>query len=93
MSWAPGTETLFVLGLLIVVPAAIAKLVIGASWLQVACAFPLWFFCLWLMLGGPSVSRDEGIGWTIIISMFFGWLGVPLAALVLRVANLPYRFI
>lgn len=84
---------LFVLGLLVIVPAAIAKIVVGATWLQVACAFPLWFLFLWLMLGGTTNSRDEGIGWTIIMGMFFSWLGVPLAAMFLRAVNLPYRFI
>ena len=94
MKWLPGPETLFVLGLIVVAPALVAKFIIGATWLQVACAFGLWFAGLCILLGGgPGVSRDEAIGWTLIMSMFFGWLGVPISALIIRVLDLPYRFL
>lgn len=92
MRYLPGPEALFVLGLIVILPAILARYIVGASWVQVVCAFPLWFLVLWLILGGPSISRDEGIGWTMIMSMFFSWAGVPIAALVLRLANFPYRF-
>lgn len=88
----PGPEALFVLGLIVIAPGALAWLVTGGRWLQVLCAFALWFVALFMFLGGGSVSRDEGIGWTLIMSMFFGWAGVPLAALALRFLNIPYRF-
>jgi hypothetical protein len=93
MKWLPGPETLFVVGLVVAAPAVLARFIVGATWLQVACAFCLWFVGLCIMLGGHGVSRDEQIGWTIIMSMFFGWIGVPVSALVIRLLNLPYRFI
>ena len=89
----PGPEALFVLGLIVIAPGALAWLVTGGRWPQVVCAFALWFVVLFLFLGRGSVSRDEGIGWTLIMSMFFGWAGVPLAAFLLRCANIPYRFL
>ena len=92
MKYLPGPEALFVLGLIIIVPAALAWVVTGGKWLQIGCAFMLWWVALFVFLGGGSVSRDEGLGWTMIMSMFFGWAGVPIAALILRAANLPYRF-
>ena len=79
------------MGMLVFAPAAIAKLIVGADWLQVAFAFLIWFVCLWLVLGGPYISKDEGVGWTAIMSMFFGWIGVPIVALILRAADLPGR--
>lgn len=92
MKFLPGPETMFVLGLIFVVPGVLAWLVTGGRVPQVACAFPLWFLVLWLLLGGAGNSSGEGIGWTLIMSMFFGWAGVPLAALALRFLNIPYRF-
>jgi hypothetical protein len=93
MKWLPGPESLFVLGLIVLAPAAIAKFIVGATWLQVACAFGLWFVGLCILLGGNGVSRDEAIGWTLIMSMFFGWLGVPISAVIIRALDLPYRFL
>jgi hypothetical protein len=93
MKWLPGPETLFVVGLVVVAPALLAKYIVGASWLQVACAYFCWIVVLCILLGGHGVSKDETIGWTLIMTMFFGWLGVPISALVIRVLDLPYRFL
>jgi len=93
MKWLPGPETLFVLGLMVGAPAVLAKFIVGATWLQVGCAFALWFIFLMVLLGGRGVSTDEQIGWTLIMTMFFGWLGVPISAVVIRVLDLPYRFL
>jgi hypothetical protein len=92
MKWLPGSEAMFVFAALIVVPALISRFLVGVTWIQVACAFLIWFFCLWMLLGGPSLTKGEAIGWTMIIGMFFSWVGVPVVALILRAANLPYRF-
>lgn len=90
--YLPGPEVLFFLGVLFIAPGSLAWLVTGGNLLQVVCAFLLWFVVLFLVLGGGSVSRDEALGWTMIISMFIGWAGVPLMALILRAVDVPYRF-
>ena len=92
MNWLPGSEAMFVGGAVLVVPAVLARSLVGATWLQVGCGFVVWFLCLWLLLGGASLSRGEGLGWTIIMGMFFSWLGVPLTTLAMRLTNVPYRF-
>jgi hypothetical protein len=81
---------LMVAGMIVIVPAVLARLV-AIGWLQVACAFALWFIALFLVLGGELT--DAVFGFTLIVSMFFAWAGVPLAAAVLRVFNVPYRFL
>lgn len=81
--------SLAVAAMILIVPAALARLV-ATGWLQVACAFALWFLALLLFLGnGPA---NEVFGFALIMSMFFAWAGVPLAAVLLRLFNLPYRF-
>lgn len=90
MKWLPGPENLIALTLLVLAPASIARLAIGASWLQIGSAFLIWTMLLWILIGGPKASnRSEGIGWTLITSMFVNWIGVPATAFFLRAANLP----
>jgi hypothetical protein len=93
MRWLPGPEVLFFVTLMFLGPALIAKFVVRATWAQVGCAFLMWFLCLFVLLGGHGVSADEQFGWTIIMSMFFGWLGIPVSALILRALHIPYRFL
>jgi len=69
----------------------LARFVVGASWLQVGCAFVVWIIMLALLVG--TGSRGETIGWPIIVSMFIGWLGIPIVAWVLKLADLPYRWL
>ena len=88
-----GGAILFMVAAYLVIPVVLARFVVRASWLQVACAYPVWFVALWLILGGPSNSVEEGVGWTLIMGMFFTWLGVPIAAILLRAANMPYRWL
>nr|WP_314442966.1 hypothetical protein [uncultured Sphingomonas sp.] len=80
------------LGMTIVGPALIARFIIRATWLQVGCAFLLWFVLLSIYIGGPSLTGAEWFGWTFILSMFFAIGGVPICAIIVRVLNLPYRF-
>jgi hypothetical protein len=89
MKWLPGPEVLFVLTALIFAPLGLAKGLAGASWSQTGCAFLIWFGLLGLLLGLGSSSKSEGLGWTLIMGMFFSWLGVPVVAIVLRMANFP----
>ena len=79
----------------IVVPLLIARFLVRAEWLQIACAYPIWFLALFLFLGGGTTpgGLDEGIGWTMIMGMFFTWVGVPVVCLLLKLSNLPYRFL
>ena len=97
MSFASLTEdgsivVPFMIAAYFAVPALLARFVVGARWLQVLIAFPMFWLALFLLLGFGRVD-DEVIGFTIIMSMFFSWLGVPIAALVAKKAELPYRFL
>jgi hypothetical protein len=91
MRFLPGPEALFAFALIVAGPAILARFFVATSWLQVGCAFLVWTFLLLLLLGGGA-SRNEAIGWTIIVSMFSNWLTIPLTALILRLLDVPYRF-
>jgi hypothetical protein len=88
-----GGAILFLIGAYFVVPVVLGRFAVRASWLQIGCAYPVWFVALWLMLGGPANSAEEGVGWTLVMGMFFTWAGVPIAAILLRAANMPYRLV
>lgn len=62
MKYLPGTETMFVIGAIVIVPGVLASIVTGGRGLQVASASVVWFLALWLFLGGPSNSSGEGAG-------------------------------
>ena len=79
--------------LLVAVPFVISRFVVGASWLQVALAFAIFFGGLFLALLGRSNMFAEALGFTMIFGIFAAWLAVPVIALVLRLANLPSRFL
>jgi len=83
-----------VIGLLLLgLPLFLARFMVGATWLQVGCAFGVYFLALFMVLGGGKASAAEAFGFTLILSIFFAWAGVPIAALMLRLLNLPYRFL
>jgi hypothetical protein len=81
----------FLGGLTLVVPALIAKFIVGATWPQVALAFPIFWFLLAMGLGFGKLN-EEVLGWTLIMAMFTSWLGVPIVGLVLRLTDIPRRF-
>lgn len=83
---------LAVLSMVFFGPALLARFVIRATWLQVGCAFLLWFVLLSIYIGGPSLTGAEWFGWSFILSMFFAFVGVPICAIIIRIFNLPYRF-
>lgn len=87
-----ATVLALMLGAYIVIPALLARFLIGARWLQVVIAFPVFWLALFLVLGFGRID-EEVFGWTFIMAMFSSWLGVPLAALFVRWANLPYRLL
>jgi hypothetical protein len=90
MSGIPGM--VFVGGAVLVVPALITRFVVGATWPQVALAFPVYWFVLMLVLGFGRIN-EEVLGWTLIMSMFTSWLAVPIVGLVLRLLSVPQRFL
>ena len=79
--------------LLVAAPFVISRFVVGASWLQVALAFAIFFGGLFLALLGRSNLFAEALVFTMIFGVFAAWLAVPVIALVLRLANLPSRFL
>jgi len=79
-------------GAVLVVPALITRFVVGASWPQVALAFPLYWLVLMLLLGFGRIN-EEVLGWTLIMSMFTSWAAVPIVGLGLRLLSIPQRFL
>lgn len=75
----------------VIAPALLARFVVKANWLQILIAFPMFWVALFLVLGFGTISQ-EVFGFTVIMSMFFSWLGVPLMAKLAKAANLPQRW-
>nr|WP_298897450.1 hypothetical protein [uncultured Altererythrobacter sp.] len=78
----------FMAGAYVLVPGLLARYLVRASWIQTILAFPMYWLVLFLLLGFGRIS-EEILGWTLIMAMFTSCLGVPLAALVLKLTNLP----
>ncbi len=77
-------NTLYFIALTLVVPLALAKLLVGANWLQTGAAFQvLWGVLLLLGLMWGS-NWGERFGWPFIFSMFVSIPAVPVIALVLK---------
>lgn len=73
----------FMLGVYLVVPIALARLVVGATWPQIAIAYVILLLGLALIgMGGSTI--DEMVGWMLILGMFFAIPAVPLLSLILR---------
>ncbi len=87
----PGMGAIFFGGAVLVVPALITHFIVGATWPQVALAFPVYWLVLMLLLGFGRIN-EEVLGWTLIMSMFTAWAGVPIVGLVLRLLSIPQRF-
>jgi hypothetical protein len=77
---------LFIL-LMFAAPLAISIVLLQADWREIALAFAAYWVILLLLLGGHGRSRprrDEVFGWMMILTMFTGWIGVPLLVVVQR---------
>jgi hypothetical protein len=88
----PSVGGIFFGGAVLVVPALITRFLVGATWPQVVLAFPMYWLVLMLFLGFGRVNQ-EVVGWTLIMSMFTAWAGVPIVGLVLRLLAIPQRFL
>jgi len=73
----------FFLGVYLVVPITLARLIVGATWLQIAIAYVILVLGLGLIsMGGSTI--DEKVGWMLILGMFFAIPGIPILSLILR---------
>lgn len=72
------------LGIYVVVPIALAKYLVGATWTQVGIAYGVHLLFLALIGAGGS-TWGEKIGWMLIIGMFTSIPAVPILSLILRV--------
>ena len=79
-------------GALLIVPVLATRAFVGATWLEVAIAIPLYWLLLMLLLGFGRIDQ-EVLGFTLIVSMFTSWAGVPLVTLVLRRFSIPQMFL
>ena len=76
----------FFLGVYLVVPIALARLVVGATWPQIAIAYAILLLGLGLISAGGS-TIDEKLGWMLILGMFFTIPGIPVLSFILRKAG------
>lgn len=82
----PGV--LMVLAAIFVVPAVVARYLVGGEWRQVGVAYLLWFGFLTLTLILPGKGMwSEKFGWMTILSMFLTIVAVPVLTLVQRVGT------
>ncbi len=86
MSNIPGA--LMVFAAIFVVPALVARFVVGGEWRQVGAAYLIWFALLFLVLVVPGKGQyQEKFGWMIIMSMFLSIVAVPVITLVQRIGG------
>jgi hypothetical protein len=67
----------------LVVPIALARLVVSATWLQIAIAYGVLLLALGLISAGGR-TIDEKVGWMLILGLFFTIPGIPVLSLILR---------
>lgn len=75
----------FMLFLYFGVPIFLAKIVVGAGWIQILIAYGIFYALLFLVLVPGSPNRTEGIGWMFIMAMFLTIPAVPILSIILRV--------
>jgi hypothetical protein len=75
----------FMLVLYFVAPIFLAKMVVGASWMQILIAYAVFYAVLFLVLVPGSPRAEEGIGWMFIMAMFLTIPAVPILCILLRV--------
>jgi hypothetical protein len=74
---------LFFLGIYLVVPIALARFMVGATWPQITIAYVVLLLGLALIsMGGSTI--DEKVGWMLILGMFFAIPGIPILSWMLR---------
>ena len=73
----------FFLGVYLVVPIALARFVVGATWLQIAIAYGVLLLGLGLISAGGR-NIDERVGWMLILGMFFAVPGIPILSVIIR---------
>jgi len=82
----PGV--LMVFAAILVIPALIARFVVGGDWRQVGAAYLIWFALLFCVLFVPGKGQyEEKFGWMIIMSMFLSILAVPVITLIQRIGG------
>lgn len=70
------------LGIYFIVPIALARLVVGASWPQIAIAYGILCLGLGLIAAGGN-TIDEKAGWMLILGMFFTIPAIPILSWIL----------
>jgi len=71
------------LAIYLVVPIALARFVVSATWLQIAIAYGVLLLALGLISAGGR-TIDEKVGWMLILGLFFTIPGIPVLSLILR---------
>ena len=71
------------LAIYLVVPIALARLVVSPTWLQIAIAYGVLLLALGLISAGGR-TIDEKVGWMLILGLFFTIPGIPVLSLILR---------
>lgn len=84
-------QSLFVLAVTMALPAALARWRAGSGWIQIGCALATWglmLLSIFVAFSGLD-SPKEAIEAVVIFAMFFGWMAVPMIALIYQVTNTP----
>ena len=71
------------LAIYLVVPIALARLVVSPTWLQIAIAYGVLLLALGIISAGGR-TIDEKVGWMLILGLFFTIPGIPVLSLILR---------
>jgi hypothetical protein len=78
------SNLLTILGVYLIVPAALARWFVGAPWPAVALAFATLWAILLITFGAARGPKNERIGWAMIFGLFVSIPGVPIISAVLR---------
>lgn len=71
------------LAIYLVVPIALARFVVSATWLQIAITYGVLLLALGLISAGGR-TIDEKVGWMLTLGLFFTIPGIPVLSLILR---------
>ena len=81
---ADAQNLLLFAGLYLIIPLAIAKGLIGASWAQCGAAFVILWALLLLFGMASGATWGERLGWPLILGMFVSIPGISLLAFVMK---------
>ena len=74
----------YFLSLYFFIPILLSNAALGASWKAVGLAYAFWFGLLFMWGASSKGTKDERIGWPIVMGMFFTIPAILVIVLLLR---------